>query len=47
MSRLLAAMESNDEFELEKIKKIAKEDKTMANGEWISEKIEEIKKGTG
>jgi hypothetical protein len=42
MSRFLAAMDSHDDFELEKIKKFALEDKTMANKEWIAEKIDEV-----
>lgn len=42
MSRMLGAMESNDGFELEKIRKFAKEDKTMANKEWIVDRIDEI-----
>lgn len=45
MSRLLQAMESNDDFEMEKIRKQVKGDKTIANGIWIMEKIDEIKKG--
>jgi hypothetical protein len=45
MSRLLSAIESNDDFELEKIRKLVKSDSTIANGLWIAEKIEEIKKG--
>lgn len=43
MNRLLEAIESNDSFELEKIKVLAGEDKTMANKDWIVEKIEELK----
>ncbi len=43
VSRLIGAMESMDLFELEKIKDLAREDITMANKEWIIEKIEEIK----
>lgn len=45
MSRLLSAIESNDDFELEKIRKLVKSDNTIANGQWIAEKIEKIKKG--
>jgi hypothetical protein len=45
MSRILSAMESSDDFELEQIRKFVKNDKTVANGEWIAEKIGEIEKG--
>lgn len=45
MNRLLSAIESNDDFEMEKILKFIKNDNTVANGLWIAEKIEEIKKG--
>ncbi|MCC6866793.1 MAG: hypothetical protein IT280_11620 [Ignavibacteria bacterium] len=45
MSRLLKAMGSNDDFEMEKIRKLVKSDKTIANGIWITEKIDEIQKG--
>lgn len=42
MNRLLAAMESKDDFELEKIKKQVMEDKTIANRDWMADKIDEI-----
>lgn len=41
MSRLLSAMESKDEFELEKLKKNLTEDQTIANNIWMIEKIDE------
>ncbi len=45
MSRLLSAIESNDDFEMDRIWKFVKGDKSVANGLWIAEKIEEMQKG--
>ena len=41
MSRILSAMESKDDFELEKIRKLVQEDKTVANRDWLLDKINE------
>ena len=45
MSRILSARESKDDFELQKIRKFVNEDKTVANKDWMLQKIDEIKLG--
>lgn len=45
MNKLVEANETGNIYEIEKIIKSARDDKNMANKEWIIEKAEEIKKG--